>query len=385
MKIKLFLMALAGVALASCVNDEVADVSQKEQEKVKIVFDSPVLYANSDSRANVYGEISNETVEGAHSYPKEENFVIYAVSHSGDLTNWSDADAAAFNDEAISYDDNVDGWAPIKVEDNPDTEDVDEKEYYIWPSGKKMSFAACSPANLENSATRTYGADGLTIDGFTVNSDASKHYDLMYSQRICNKTSGDMNHGASYYSGIPILFHHALSSIRFSIANTSSETVVLNKIEVWGTQYKGTFKENVTDGATYSANPVWTLTDDRVAEDKPYVAFEGEVEFLYSARYVKDLATPTDVCNQLLLLPQTLTDNVKIKVSYTVNGEAHYKIVNIHDLVDENDIPVTAWNRGVRYTYRLFYSPESASKDMIYFSPSADDWEIHDVVVVNLL
>ena len=42
MKKSLVLMAMAGVALASCVND-VADVAQ-EQKKVKIAFDTPVLY-----------------------------------------------------------------------------------------------------------------------------------------------------------------------------------------------------------------------------------------------------------------------------------------------------------------------------------------------------
>ena len=52
MKKSLVLMAMAGVALAGCVND-VADVAQnQEQKKVKIAFESPVLYNNAESRAN---------------------------------------------------------------------------------------------------------------------------------------------------------------------------------------------------------------------------------------------------------------------------------------------------------------------------------------------
>ena len=54
MKKSLVLMAMAGVALASCVND-VADVAQnQEQKKVKIAFDTPVLYNSTESR-NVTG------------------------------------------------------------------------------------------------------------------------------------------------------------------------------------------------------------------------------------------------------------------------------------------------------------------------------------------
>ena len=128
-------MAMAGVALASCVND-VAEGAQNDQKKVKIAFESPVLYNNAESRANVFGEISAETVEGSYSYPKTENFVIYAVSHEGDFAGWASAAAAPFNGQAISYDNSVDGWAP--KDDNGD--------YYYWEDGKKMSFAAYSPA-----------------------------------------------------------------------------------------------------------------------------------------------------------------------------------------------------------------------------------------------
>jgi hypothetical protein len=46
MKKSLVLMAMAGLALASCVND-VADVAQSQiQKKTLIGFDAPVTYAN---------------------------------------------------------------------------------------------------------------------------------------------------------------------------------------------------------------------------------------------------------------------------------------------------------------------------------------------------
>ena len=49
MKKRLLVMAMAGVALAGCVSDEVAEIAQKN-ERIKIVFESPVLYENAESR-----------------------------------------------------------------------------------------------------------------------------------------------------------------------------------------------------------------------------------------------------------------------------------------------------------------------------------------------
>ena len=39
---------------------------------------------------------------------------------------------------------------------------------------------------------------------------------------------------------------------------------------------------------------------------------------------------------------------------------------------------------GKRYTYRLYYSSETADRDKIYFAPSTDEWTDVDVIVINL-
>ena len=103
MKKMLLMAAIASVVFASCVNDEVAN--PKNQIKKKIKFDNPVLYCNENSRANVTGEI------GGGSYPQDENFVIYAVSHENDFAGWaaSGTTAAEFNGATVSYDVDVNG------------------------------------------------------------------------------------------------------------------------------------------------------------------------------------------------------------------------------------------------------------------------------------
>lgn len=401
MKKRLMVMAMAGVALAGCVSDEVAEVVQKN-EQVKITFDSPIMYNKAESRANVHGEIGSYTYTGTtatYSYPRAEDFEIYAVSHTGDLTTWATAEVAKFDEDHLSYDDNVDGWAP-KQKDDPNTTDVNEAgKYYVWPSGKKMSFAASSPADLEiTGIDRSYGSTGLTISNFQVASDASKHYDLMFSHRTVNKTSADMNHGASYYSGIPIVFRHALSSIRFSISNQTfpDHEIVLTGITLKGDIIKGSFAENLDENSPhtdqngvlhYSVNPTWTLTD--VRNTTGYTAFSGSVVAKKEPQYVAALAAAanTNTCNQLLLLPQDLTEDIVVEISYTIDGESHTKAVTLADLKNLNDDSINEWEMGYRYTYRLVYTEETVSKDLIYFSPSSDGWledEENGVIVVNL-
>lgn len=377
--------------MSSCVSDQMNSAGEVTGP-VKLTFDSPVLTSNSGTRANYYGEVGNHTYEGSstvYTYPKEEDFTIYAVQHDGDFAGWTSATPHEINNTTVRFDQSVDGWAPKTA----------ANEYYYWPAGK-MSFAASSPADLElPGADRTYGANGLTITDFEIQNDAAKQYDLLFSTRTINKTSADMIQGASYYSGIPIQFQHALSSVRFSIKNETDADVVLKEIKVYGVKYKGDFAENLAENTSdYSqyvrgdnVNPEWTLDSDIIDEANGYEGFHGSVTFPISAQYVASLAaSDTDAADeneeshQLLLMPQTLSDDACVKVTYTVNGHQHSKIAKFNEWKDTSNNDVDAWQMGVRYTYRLVYSQGTADKDKIYFSPSTDQWVEHDVIVIDL-
>ena len=139
MKKHLFLVALAGVALAGCVKNEVESPVRKD---VKIGFATPVLNSNVDTKASVYGEIGNHNYPGTsvnYTYPREESFRIFAVEHIGALTSWTDATATAFNNTSISYNSSLDAWAPMTAAGG----------FYYWPDNKMLSFAAVSPAALD--------------------------------------------------------------------------------------------------------------------------------------------------------------------------------------------------------------------------------------------
>lgn len=418
MKKSLFLLALVSATLASCVSDEVMDVAQNEMQKdIKIKFDRPVMYNNMNSRANVYGEIgANQTVRN---YPTDEDFRIYAVTYDADktFTAWnpgaegSIVELCQFNNATVKYAGiSIDGWAPTYEKENGET------SYYYWPQGKKLAFSAVSPAELDcDGATCNYTDAGLQIENFTISSDASKQYDLLFGERVVDQTAANINHGANDYSGIPIRFQHALSSVRFSLMNHTSATVKLTSIKLYGAYYKGTFTEGITpnSGGTYNrtgeasnVNPQWALTEDVVAETDAYIAFAGNVEFPYNAQYVSVLTEAANAllaeeavanqCNQLLLMPQPLGANegdnkVYLEVQYTVDDQANVKVVTLNALNREgntNNVAdgevVNAWVMGNRYTYRLVYSAETAQKDMIYFAPSTTDWQEGKAIIVNL-
>ena len=377
MKKHLFFVALAGIVLASCVKNEV-EVSTTDQ--VKIGFASPVLYSNVDTKASVYGEIGSHKYEGTtttYTYPREEKFKIFAVEHSGNLTTWSDASPAEFNGQAISYLVSLDAWAPLK----------EDQGFYYWPDNMQLSFAAMSPAELDvDDATVAYSSNGLEIKNFVVADDPSKQYDLLFSDRAVNKTAVDMrDYGATYYGGIPIMFQHALSSIHFSLKTDATETVTLLGIQLKNVKNKGTFNENITNETVFARTPAWTIADDSAL--KNYKSFTGEVEFPLNPQYVSALAAQdgtddNDVSYSLLMMPQSLGNDVVVEVTYEVGGEVKTRTVQLNQYPASN--PVTAWEIGTKYTYRLVYSREAQRNDIIYFSPETSGWTELEAIEVIL-
>lgn len=459
MKKRFLVMAMAGVALASCVND-VADVAQnQEQKKVKIAFDSPMTMTNAESRANYYGEIGNiQYSDGGstYTYPRAEDFRIFAIEHAGlyagGWINSSNQIAFDFNDEAISFDTELDGWAPLK-KDVPETD-----KYYYWPSDAYLSFAAVSPANMEqeNSFSYNYGATGLTLDNFVVPSASVTvtvtgvgenikeevtndyhQFDLLFSKRALNCTSDDMVQAAGKYSGIPIHFQHALSSIRFSLDKENVEqSVYLKEIRLYGVKNQGDFAEKITENSSDwtkydrsisgNVDPQWTPEGNLLDENNSYCAFYGRVEFKSTPQYVKDLIQEENqqikeeaekngttaqlnnsVCNQLLLMPQELEQysseskdsegnvipaslGAVLYVRYEIGGEDRKRWVALKgkqgNLGDTNGAVTTVdeWEVGTRYTYRLVISAGTIENDKIYFAPQTDTWKEVTAIIVEL-
>lgn len=406
MKKRLLLMAIAGMAMVGCVKDDPQSV-KGDQMSQKILFESPFLY-DVNTKANVFGELSDEL------YPQQEDFIIFGVQHEGDFEGWltdvvptpnSTVDGICyFSGSTISYNPSFDAWIPTY-------DNGGETEYYYWPQGKKLSFSAMSPAVL-GSGTVTYNATGLNIAGFT-NPDAGYQFDLLFARRTMNHTAADMTNHAGTYSGIPISFQHALSSIHFSIdKEVEEQEVYLKKIELTNIKNTGSFAENINESAGLAyvidqatgntVTPVWTVND---ANKVNYVPFDAKtyvkIPFPVNPQYVSSVVENLKIggadvkdlfTSSLLVLPQDIGDDVKLVITYEISGVEMVKEYALKGLstVPTGGIPggkegtISAWERGHKYTYRIHYSAASEMKDIIYFSPSVEGWTDVQVIQVTL-
>ena len=329
----LLVATMASVALASCVNEESMDLAQKAK---KVSFDTPVM--NTQTRATNFGEIET-------TYPKDENFVVYAVRHSGNFTTWT-AGSAFMSNVEVTYNTEANGWG------NSTTD-------YYWPEdGNKLTFGAFSPTDVANVAS--YTDKGLQLSAFTVPATLATQYDLMYSDLAKNKTANETNGG---YTGVPINFNHALSSVVFQIAKSSElkETATLTEIEVVGLANTGAFDQNI-DGAAQ-----WIGTSGSATYD----VFTGSQEFTED---------PTRAHNgeaDMLLLPQTLTNDAIVYITYTLNnGQTYTRPVTLNELTDASSNVVNTWVMGTRYVYTI-----SLDADVIYFAPEPANWEQTDITI----
>lgn len=383
MKKFLAFATLASVALVGCVNDEKMEMTSDAQ---KISFDTPVM--STQTRAIFKGEIGDgDNTPGEFAYPGNEQFVVYAKQHAGDIDAWVN--------DASKYFWGIDK-ACITVGQTQETqngspaytgkwEDVTGTDYY-WPKDNteedyKLSFAAYSPAELNSGATATYGAEGLTISGFAVDGTVANQYDLMYSGRIlnCNYTNNATN-------GVQIKFNHALSSVVFAaVESDGANTYTINSIEIKGSFYTGgTFKENLIDGKTYTAEDIakasWTdlIGNDVVTTYTPV---------LKKTSVDTESAEITYGTSALLTIPQAVPTDAEVTIKYTVKADATGVVTDVNTVTKKlsdfkvgSSGPISQWNRSNRYVY-LFKFGGTAK---IFFKPVVTDWTLIDAGFVEI-
>ena len=343
MKKLFFLAALAGVALVSCTKNEVAPSDNQNE----ITFAAPVVGTQLKA---VPGELTDAA------YPVAEKFNVYAVWHAGDFAGWTNG-SLYMDDVKTQYDDTFNGWRPI--------------DRHYWPKNGKMTFAAYSPSDV-NATEHSYGAAGLSLTDFQVESASADHVDVLYSVRSYNKVKGSNDNVNTPYDEVDIDFMHALSSIQFT-AKTAQDygttEIQLEKITVYGVYSKGDFAENVDEiiAGTYKAAPAWSGQENVVAEEDAYVYYNNTAgQTLTDAAWVMNgQANQTD----LICLPQELPTGATVVVTYSINppGDDTPEVqVTLETQIED----LTAkWEPGKRYTYHL-----TIALDEIYFAPEVTNW-----------
>ena len=353
---KMFFAAFACVSLASCVSE--SDNFPEENKGPRLSFGVPVL---STQTRNYEGEITGTA------YPTTERFVVYAVEHEGDFAGWEG--------ENIVVDTAGNGYFPATgeiVAKGSDNHWYTSTPYYL-PSvpGNKLSFAAVSPARVAFDGVTpnpnvTYDKTGLNIVDWVMPS--SDPYDLLFSSRTINQTSAE----------IAINFKHALSSIRFQFAKPTlveggAYQVIVKKLAIKSDalKNKGTFRNGIALG-NIEGSPEWILNSEvQPVTGGEYVLFQGD------DYEVKTTLTEIGGVESFLPLPQNITSNIKVAVTYQITqkeGEAPQAEVTAEipftDFVYDTDQHTSEWKMGNRYVYNISFG----AMTKIYFHPTVTDW-----------
>lgn len=350
---KFFLFAaMAGVALTGCVKTE-SEVAVKSDSN-RIVFDNPVV-----------SSVTRALIDGTE-YPDNVPFSVYA-QYKNDETG-----------EDLLYMNNVTTQHVMSTPGTKQESWIPVGSYY-WPKQGELSFAAYSPTKAQDAFTSVAWTDaaGFTFTGFNAvtNNDATKLYDLMYSDYVAGQTQANEQDYTTYY-GIQLTFRHALSALVFN-AKTEEDygtdaVIKITQIEVLNPVGSGDL--SVTNGNGPRAT--WTPGADVAS-----MAVTG----VTGATQLTNTEVPQG--NEMLMVPQTFDGDVKVKITYTMQMATsaapvtHTYEVALKTLNESDGASSTThdgWDASRRYTYNIIIG-----LDRIYFAPEVEDWT--DITVTGTI
>lgn len=342
---KFFLFAaMAGVALTGCVKTE-SEVAVKSDSN-RIVFDNPVV-----------SSVTRALIDGTE-YPDNVPFSVYA-QYKNDETG---EDLLYMNNVTTEY-------SPTSPSENGKPSWTPVGNYY-WPKQGELSFAAYSPTAAQDAFTSVAwtNAAGFTFTGFNAvtNNDATKLYDLMYSDYVANQKQANEQDYTQYY-GIQLTFRHALSALVFK-AKTEEDygadaVIKITKIEVLSPVGSGDLSVTNDTGS----RAIWTPGADVAS-----MAVTG----VTGATQLTNTEVPQG--NEMLMVPQTFDGDVKVKITYTMQmatsaapvTHTYEKALNSLEESDgASTVAHDGWDASRRYTYNIIIG-----LDRIYFAPQVEDW-----------
>lgn len=223
----------------------------------------------------------------------------------------------------------------------------------IWPAGTEqnpssLEFYMNWPVNPTgvNISSRTGGKITFTYESPAT---AANQQDILFTYRNISKADYDANGGKA-----DILFHHALTGVKFATKNTESDAVVIKEVKFTGLKTKGTCivtptAENgayvdIPDNYSSAGAVAWTLgTDTKTIESGKFptnkadnvdvsnilVDFtQGGGSFANNGSYPASFAASGntnnlndgDATQTFWLIPQAMTNDIKLEITYTVKG-----------------------------------------------------------------
>lgn len=195
---------------------------------------------------------------------------------------------------------------------------------YYWPAKKQLSFYAWYPSAADGMTLTDNTHPGAPVMTYIVPDDVKKQQDVM-SAVVIGKDNPTLADG---FATTDLTFNHALSAVKF-VAGDDLPNCVVKSIKLDGVRYKGTYTLG-TDA--------WTLTDDTQA----FTLRLNKVVTGNGGAITEDGKGET-----LFMMPQTLSDDVKIEVVLN-DGTADFTL--------GASIGGTKWEMGKTYTYHISYN-----------------------------
>jgi putative uncharacterized protein (fragment) len=317
---KILLAAVAALAIVGCTqNEEIENVGNKAEINFGTIVSKTTRAAVTD----------NTALQGT-------GFTVYAYNTEKAITDTDTKLGSAFMDGVeVTYP--SDSWV---VTGGP----------YYWPySGKVQFFAYATDAAVKNYKVEV-GAKYPTLE-YTIAAEASAQKDFVVAKST-DESKPNTN------VSVDLQFTHALTQVNFSAKGSNDNLkYTISSISI----------EGLANTGTYSfANNTWAVTGTAGTYVYPTAG---------NASVSGTTVTTLDQSKgALMLMPQTMTANSKIKISYNVYNADDVQI----DAVTDAEIALNgkdAWEAGKKIRYTLTLSSEGAT---ISFAPEVGPWNTDD-------
>ncbi|MGN1220207.1 MAG: fimbrillin family protein [Candidatus Cryptobacteroides sp.] len=316
-------------------------------------------------------------------YDINESFGVYGLYYqSGSFTSWKTVPSgdSDYPDGSQIYIDGAEFLYDGSIDDTSSSTDPNggsgawsANPSYYWPKYGKLAFAAWSPYRAKDDCSLSYDDDGFHFSDFTTSYDGSSHYDLMYSDRVVDKTASVGT--SAIYDGIDLQFHHILSSVKFlSKAGSASTKIRVSKIVVYDIVRKADFNM-----------PSWTITTMSSTDPGYDTYYYTESNPLVV--YLDDTITEENVLSTsayketgfVLPIPQDIS-SAKFKVYYSVQLGSADPVPTVSSPINLGGQTISSgegagtalneWKKSTRYTYSLVLGLQQ-----IKFNVSIENWK----------
>lgn len=301
---KFFLLAAAAVMVfASCSKND-----QPEQREAAIAFSGYTGRAITKANSSLIteNELGKDAVFNVYAYNTGANDF---TGNEQELNVFMNKVAVTYNGNGASTASNY-TYSPLRY----------------WPNDEasnKLSFFAYYPGASTNITPATNGWGAYS---FTANTDPDEMEDFLFSEVAADQVYSSTNSGTP--GVVNMVFHHALAMVKFKVNTDKDYTgtvITLKSLKVAAVNTKGTFTPSLA-----SPFGAWS-GQGTTAEFTVYDAGTGTG--LALSKTAAFIPTGDEDDDAFLMVPQTLSGDVKVTVVYTVKTGEDAEVENTAEVV----------------------------------------------------